>query len=35
MTAFISAAREVKDAGRFDFLDRSITMQELFKAMRI
>jgi 2-methylisocitrate lyase-like PEP mutase family enzyme len=35
MTGFLQAAREVKDAGRFDFLDRSVTTAELNKIMGI
>src|SRR5438309_4406866 len=35
MTGFLDAAREVRDAGRFDFLDRSLTTPELNKYMRI
>src|SRR5689334_10045687 len=35
MTGFLDAAREVKDKGQFDFLDRSVTTPELNKLMRI
>jgi 2-methylisocitrate lyase-like PEP mutase family enzyme len=33
MTGFLEAVREVKDAGTFDFLDRSVTTPELTKLM--
>lgn len=33
MTGFLDAAREVKETGRFGFLDNSATMQELHKLM--
>jgi 2-methylisocitrate lyase-like PEP mutase family enzyme len=33
MTGFVDAAREVKDAGRFDFLDRCLTMPDLNQLM--
>jgi 2-methylisocitrate lyase-like PEP mutase family enzyme len=33
MTAFLDAAREVKDFGTFGFLDRSVTTAELNKLM--
>jgi len=33
MTGFLSAVREVKDGGTFDFLDRSVTTPELTKLM--
>jgi 2-methylisocitrate lyase-like PEP mutase family enzyme len=35
MTAFLEAAREVKDTGQFGFLDRSVTTPELNELMRI
>jgi 2-methylisocitrate lyase-like PEP mutase family enzyme len=35
MTGFLEAAREVKDSGRFDFLDRSVTTSELIGLMRV
>ena len=35
MTALLDAAREVKDAGQFGFLDRCLTTAELHKIMRI
>jgi 2-methylisocitrate lyase-like PEP mutase family enzyme len=35
MTGLIDAAREVKDKGRFDFLDRSLTTSELNEIMGI
>ena len=35
MTGFIEAAREVKDAGRFEFLDHCVTTPDLNKLMRI
>jgi 2-methylisocitrate lyase-like PEP mutase family enzyme len=35
MTGFLDAAREVKDAGRFDFLDRCVATAELNKLMKI
>jgi len=35
MTGFLEAVREVKDAGRFDFLDRCVTTAELNQLMRI
>jgi len=35
MTGLLDAAREVKDAGRFDFLERSVTTTELNAIMRI
>ncbi|MBZ5584104.1 MAG: isocitrate lyase/phosphoenolpyruvate mutase family protein [Acidobacteriia bacterium] len=35
MTGFLDAAREVKDEGRFGFLDRCVTTPELNKLMRI
>lgn len=35
MTGFLDAAREVQDAGRFDFLDRCVTTPEMNKLMRI
>ena len=35
MTGLLDAAREVKDTGRFDFLERSVTTQELIKVMGI
>jgi len=34
MTGFLDAAREVRDAGGFGFLDRCITTPELNKLMR-
>ena len=33
MTAFLDAAREVKDRGQFGFLDRSVTTQALIDLM--
>jgi 2-methylisocitrate lyase-like PEP mutase family enzyme len=35
MTGFLEAAREVKDAGTFDFLDHSLTTPDLNQLMRI
>jgi len=35
MTGLLDAAREVKDTGQFDFLDRCVTMPELNTLMRI
>jgi 2-methylisocitrate lyase-like PEP mutase family enzyme len=35
MTGFLDAAREVKEQGRFDFLDRCVTTPELDTLMRI
>src|SRR6202163_2066081 len=35
MTGFLNAAREVKDAGQFGFLDRCVTTPELNTLMRI
>jgi 2-methylisocitrate lyase-like PEP mutase family enzyme len=35
MTAFVDAAHEVRDAGRFSFLDASVTTPELNKLMGI
>ena len=35
MTGFLEAASEVKNSGRFDFLDRCISTPELLKLMRI
>jgi 2-methylisocitrate lyase-like PEP mutase family enzyme len=35
MTGLLDAAREVKDEGRFSFLDRSLTTGELIDLMRI
>lgn len=35
MTGFLDAAREVKETGRFGFLDKSATMPELHKLMEI
>jgi 2-methylisocitrate lyase-like PEP mutase family enzyme len=35
MTALIDAAREVQDAGRFGFVDRSLTTPELMNLMQI
>jgi 2-methylisocitrate lyase-like PEP mutase family enzyme len=35
MTGLLDAAREVRDTGRFDFLDRSATTPELIELMRI
>jgi hypothetical protein len=35
MTGLLDAAREVRDGGRFDFLDRSLTTAELNDLMRI
>jgi len=34
MTGLLNAAREVKDTGHFDFLDRSVTTADLHKLMR-
>jgi 2-methylisocitrate lyase-like PEP mutase family enzyme len=34
MTGFLDAVREVRDNGRFDFLDRCVTTPELIKLMR-
>ncbi len=34
MTGFLDAAREVKETGRFDFVDRSVSTQELVALMR-
>jgi 2-methylisocitrate lyase-like PEP mutase family enzyme len=33
MTGLLNAAREVKDAGEFEFLDKSVTTPELNKLM--
>ena len=33
MTGFLNAAREVKDTGRFDFLDRTLTTPEINKLL--
>ena len=33
MTGFLDAVREVRDAGRFEFLDRCVTTPELIKLM--
>jgi 2-methylisocitrate lyase-like PEP mutase family enzyme len=33
MTGFLEAAREVRDAGRFDFLDRGVSTAELIQLM--
>jgi 2-methylisocitrate lyase-like PEP mutase family enzyme len=35
MTGFLSAAIEVKESGRFDFLDRAASTAELIQLMRI
>jgi 2-methylisocitrate lyase-like PEP mutase family enzyme len=35
MTGFLDAARQVKDAGQFDFLNRCVTTPELNELMRI
>ncbi len=35
MTGFLDAARQVKDAGQFAFLDRCVTTRELNELMRI
>ena len=35
MTGLLDAAREVKDAGQFAFLDRCVTTAELNKLMQI
>jgi 2-methylisocitrate lyase-like PEP mutase family enzyme len=35
MTGFLDAVHEVKDTGRFGFLDRCVTTPELNKLMRI
>jgi hypothetical protein len=35
MTGFLDAARELKDTGQFDFLDRCVTTPELNKLMGI
>jgi 2-methylisocitrate lyase-like PEP mutase family enzyme len=35
MTGFLDAVRQVQDTGRFDFLDRCVTMPELNKIMTI
>ena len=35
MTALADAASEVKDTGRFEFIDRCLTTPELNKVMRI
>jgi 2-methylisocitrate lyase-like PEP mutase family enzyme len=35
MTGLLDAVREIKDKGRFDFLDRCLTMSELNEIMRI
>jgi len=35
MTGFLAAAREVKDTGQFDFLDRCVATPELHKLMGI
>jgi hypothetical protein len=35
MTGLVDAAREVKDTGRFSFLDRCRTTPELNQVMRI
>jgi 2-methylisocitrate lyase-like PEP mutase family enzyme len=35
MTGLLSAAREVKETGRFDFLDRCVTTPELIRLMRV
>jgi 2-methylisocitrate lyase-like PEP mutase family enzyme len=34
MTGLLDAAREVKDTGQFGFLDRAVTMAELYNLMR-
>lgn len=34
MTGFLDAAREVKESGRFEFLDRAVSTAELHKLMR-
>lgn len=34
MTEFLAAAREVKETGRFDFLDRSVATLDLIELMR-
>jgi 2-methylisocitrate lyase-like PEP mutase family enzyme len=35
MTAVLTAALEVKDAGQFGFVDRCLTTAELYKLMGI
>jgi len=35
MTGFLDAAGEVKDTGKFSFLDRCVTTAELNKLMRV
>jgi 2-methylisocitrate lyase-like PEP mutase family enzyme len=35
MTGLLDAARQAKDTGQFDFLDRCITTPELHKLMTI
>jgi 2-methylisocitrate lyase-like PEP mutase family enzyme len=35
MTGLLDAAREVKDTGRFSFLDRRVTTPEVNQVMRI
>jgi hypothetical protein len=35
MTGFLEAAREVKDMGRFSFLENSVTTPELNALMKI
>jgi len=35
MTGFLDAARELKDAGQFDFLNRCLTTPEINELMRI
>lgn len=35
MTGFLDAVYQVKDTGQFDFLDRSVTTQELNKLMHV
>jgi len=35
MTAFLDAARQVRDIGQFDFVERSATMPELYRLMRM
>ena len=35
MTGFLDAAREVRDLGRFDFLERCVTTAELNTLMEI
>ena len=35
MTGFVDAAREVRDAGQFGFLDRCLTTPELNRLMQI